>query len=118
MGFDKAIYGGELDDVSIVLKIDSVLSDTTQKHFIAWPTRDTNFPLYGFNSIYNSSVDALDSAYSERLAQTLSLIMMLAKKYPETRIIAQGDHNPILSSFRFQEKFYKRWVPFVILNLF
>lgn len=118
MGFDKAIYGGELDDVSIVLKIDSVLSDTTQKHFIAWTTRDTKFPLYGFNSIYNSSVDALDSAYSERLAQTLSLIMMLAKKYPETRIIAQGDHNPILSSFRFQEKFYKRWVPFVILNLF
>ena len=116
MGFDKAIYGGELDDVSIVLKIDSVLSDMTQKHFIAWTTRDTKFPLYGFNSIYNSNVDALDSAYSERLAQTLSLIMMLAKKYPETRFIIQGDHNPILSPTVFQEKFYKRWTPYVVLD--
>jgi hypothetical protein len=40
----------------------------------------------------------------------------MARKHPETRFIVQGDHNPILSPVEFQEKFYKRWVPFVVLN--
>jgi len=58
----------------------------------------------------------VDSAYTERLAGTLQLVANLAKKYPDVRFIVQGDHNPILSPLKFQEKFYKRWVPFVVLN--
>lgn len=116
MGFDQVFYGNKLDDVAMALKIVSILADTTQKHFIAWTTRDTKFPLNGFNSIYNSDVDAVDSAYSERLAQTLSYTVMMANKYPKTRFVVQGDHNPILSPIQFQERFYKRWVPFLVLN--
>lgn len=116
IGFTETIYGSNLDDRTMILKIDSILADTTQKHFIAWTTRDTRFPLEGFTDIYNSEVNKIDSAYSFRLNDVLSLISYLAQKYPDIRFIIQGDHNPILSPVRFQEKFYKRWTPFVILN--
>lgn len=121
IGFNEAVYGKDtnnsiLNDIQIINKIDSILADTTQTHFIAWTTRDTKFPLPGFTSIYNSPATTIDSAYTERLASTLKRIANLAKKHPETRFIVQGDHNPILSPIKFQERFYKRWVPFVILN--
>ena len=69
-----------------------------------------------FQNIYNSDVDSVDSIYSVKLQQTLTQIAELAHKHPETKFIVQGDHNPILSPVEFQEKFYKRWVPFVVLN--
>ncbi len=121
IGFNEAIYSKDtnnsiLNDVQVISKLDNILTDTTQKHFIAWTTQDTKFPLAGFSDIYNSNADAVDSAYSERLKNTLTQIAILAQKYPETRFIVQGDHNPILSPIKFQERFYKRWVPFVILN--
>lgn len=84
--------------------------------FIAWTTLDTKFPLQGFKDPYRIDAAAVDSAYTERLAGTLRLIADLAKKHPNVRFIVQGDHNPILSPLKFQEKFYKRWVPFVVLN--
>lgn len=122
MGFNNSFYGKKssighiLNDAQMIAGIDSTLTDSTQKHFIAWTTRDTKFPLLGFTSIYNSPATTIDSAYTERLASTLKRIANLAKKHPETRFIVQGDHNPILSPIKFQELFYKRWVPFVILN--
>ena len=121
IGFNEAIYSKDtnnsiLNDVQVISKLDNILTDTTQKHFIAWTTQDTKFPLAGFSDIYNSNADAVDSAYSERLKNTLTQIAILAQKYPETRFIVQGDHNPILSPIKFQERFYKRRVPFVILN--
>ena len=122
MGFNNSFYGKKssighiLNDAQMIAGIDSNLTDSTQKHFIAWTTRDTKFPLPGFTSIYNSPATTIDSAYTERLASTLKRIANLAKKHPETRFIVQGDHNPILSPIKFQELFYKRWVPFVILN--
>ena len=121
IGFNESIYGQKtnsntLNDIQVINKIDSILADTTQKHFIAWTTTDTKFSLAGFSDIYNSNAEAVDSAYSERLKNTLTQIAFLAQKYPKTRIIVQGDHNPILSPIQFQERFYKRWVPFVILN--
>ena len=122
MGFNNSFYGKKssighiLNDAQMIAGIDSTLTDSTQKHFIAWTTRDTKFPLPGFTSIYNSPATTIDSAYTERLASTLKRIANLAKKHPETRFIVQGDHNPILSPIKFQELFYKRWVPFVILN--
>ena len=116
IGFNHAIYGNGLNDLEIISKIDSILADSSQKHFIAWTTRDTKFPMQEFLSIYNSDADAIDNAYTKRLAHTLSLIANLAHKYPSTKFIVQGDHNTILSPIKFQERFYKRWIPFVVLN--
>lgn len=116
LGFNDAIYGQGQDDATMVQKIDHLLADTTQKHFIAWTTRDTKFPLKGFSNVYQNAASAVDSAYTLYLAQTLDLIAHLARKHLNTRFIIQGDHNPILSPINFQERFYKRWVPFVILN--
>lgn len=116
IGFEQAIYGNGLDDTAMISKIDSALADTTKKHFIAWTTRDTKFPMQEFPNIYNSDTDAIDTAYTKRLTNTLTLIANLAHKHPKIRFIVQGDHNPILSPIVFQERFYKRWVPFVILN--
>ena len=116
IGFTEALYNNGLDDAAMISKIDTILADTTQKHFITWTTRDTKFPMQEFPNIYNSKADAIDSAYTKRLTHTLTLIANLARKHPNTKFIVQGDHNPILSPIKFQERFYKRWVPFVILN--
>lgn len=116
LGFNEAIYEQGQDDATMVQKIDLLLTDSNQKHFIAWTTRDTKFPLKGFSNIYQSATNTVDSTYTQNLAHTLDLIAHLARKHPDTRFIVQGDHNPILSPIKFQERFYKRWVPFVILN--
>lgn len=122
IGFTEAIYGkslndgNRLNDLQMIVKVDSILADTTQKHFIAWTTADARLPLVEFSDIYYSDVKAIDSAYSAKLNNTLEQIVAFAHRHPETRFIVQGDHNPILSPIEFQEKFYKRWVPYVILN--
>lgn len=121
MGFGEVLYGavngGPWSDCVSAKLIDSLLSvQDAALRFVAWTTRDTKFPLHGFKDPYKIDVAAVDSAYTERLAGTLQLVANLAKKYPDVRFIVQGDHNPILSPLKFQEKFYKRWVPFVILN--
>ena len=121
IGFSETIYGKKanniiLNDVQIISKIDSILADTTQTHFIAWTTLDTKFPLSGFTNMYYSNPNAVDSVYTAQLTSTLLHIANLASKHSKTRFIVQGDHNPILSPIQFQERFYKRRVPFVILN--
>jgi len=121
VGFDEVFYGagnsGVRSDRESAVLLDSLLSvQDSALRFIAWTTLDTRFPLQGFMDPYKIDVAALDSAYTERLAGTLQLVANLAKKHPEVRFIVQGDHNPILSPLKFQEKFYKRWVPFVVLN--
>lgn len=116
IGFKDVIYGNDLSDAKMVMKLDSILQDTASKHFVAWTMFDTKFPLPGFGSIYGSDAEAVDSAYAERLAGTQQLVASLAKKHPDVRFIVQGDHNPILAPVEFQEKFYKRWVPFIVLN--
>ena len=124
VGFDEVFYGALVNSDSDALAdresatmLDSLLSvqDSALK-FIAWTTLDSKFPLQGFKDPYRIAVAAVDSAYTERLASSLQLIADLAKKHPDVRFIVQGDHNPILSPLKFQEKFYKRWVPFVVLN--
>ena len=122
IGFGEVIYGKttskgkQLRDTEIIARIDSILADTTQKHFIAWTTADTKFPMSEFPDIYYSNADAIDSVYSSKLHNDFAMIADLARRLPETRFIVQGDHNPILSPVEFQEKFYKRWVPFIVLN--
>ena len=124
VGFEETFFGTSVNsgveprtDHESAALLDSLLSALDSAlRFIAWTTRDTKFPLQGFNDPYRIDPVVVDSAYTERLAGTLQLIADLAKKHPNVRFIVQGDHNPILSPLKFQEKFYKRWVPFVILN--
>ena len=124
VGFDETFFGISANsgveprtDRESAALLDSLLSvQDSAVRFIAWTTLDTKFPLQGFKDPYKIDVAAVDSAYTERLAGTLQLVANLAKKHPDVRFIVQGDHNPILSPLKFQEKFYKRWVPFVVLN--
>ena len=111
IGFQNAIWTDSATaDMAMAAKIDSLLNlPDSVKHFIAWTTRDTRFPI---------SDDPIETEklYYERLFGTLRIIADLAKKHPEMRFVVQGDHEPILSPLEFQRKFYRRWVPFVVLN--
>lgn len=111
IGFQNAIWTDSATaDMAMAAKIDSLLNQPDSvKHFIAWTTRDTRFP------ISDDPVEC-ENLYYERLFGTLRIIADLAKKHPEVRFVVQGDHEPILSPLEFQAKFYRRWVPFVVLN--
>lgn len=111
IGFQNAFWTDSATaDIEMAAKIDSLLSlPDSVKQFIAWTTRDTRFP------ISDDPVET-EKLYYERLFGTLRIIADLAKKHPNVRFIVQGDHEPILSSLEFQRKFYRRWVPFVVLN--
>jgi hypothetical protein len=111
IGFQNVIWtDSAAADVVMAAKIDSLLSQSdSAKHFIAWTTRDTRFPI---------SEDPVETEklYYERLFVTLQIIAGLARKHPDVRFVVQGDHEPILSPLEFQRKFYRRWVPYVVLN--
>ena len=120
IGFQNAIWtDSTASDGVMAAKIDSLLnvsecdsltdSACVNRQFIAWTTRDTRFP------ISDDPVET-EKLYYERLFGTLKIVADLAKKHPEVRFIAQGDHEPILSPLEFQAKFYRRWVPYVVLN--
>uniref|UniRef100_UPI0025E1D9B0 hypothetical protein n=1 Tax=uncultured Fibrobacter sp. TaxID=261512 RepID=UPI0025E1D9B0 len=111
IGFQNAFWTDSATaDVEMAAKIDSLLNlPDSVKQFIAWTTRDTRFP------ISDDPVEC-ENLYYERLFGTLRIIADLAKKHPNVRFIVQGDHEPILSPLEFQAKFYRRWVPFVVLN--
>ena len=103
-------------DSIMVAKIDSLLREgndslavAPNRKFIAWTTRDTRFPI-------SDDPIEVEKLYYARLFGTLQMVADLAKRYPEVRFVVQGDHEPILSPMEFQQKFYKRWVPFVVLN--
>lgn len=111
IGFQNAIWTDSATaDVVMATKIDSLLNQSDSvKQFIAWTTRDTRFP------ISDDPVEC-EKLYYERLFGTLRIIADLAKKHPNARFVVQGDHEPILSPLEFQRKFYRRWVPYVVLN--
>ena len=111
IGFQQEFWtDSTTSDAVMAEKIDSLLAQSDSvKHFVAWTTRDTRFPI---------SDDAVETEklYYERLFGTLQIVAELAKKHPDVRFVVQGDHEPILSPIEFQRKFYRRWVPFVVLN--
>lgn len=111
VGFQNAIWTDSATaDMAMAAKIDSLLNlPDSVKQFIAWTTRDTRFPI-------SEDPAECEKLYYERLFGTLRIIADLAKKHPNVRFIVQGDHEPILSPLEFQRKFYRRWVPFVVLN--
>ena len=111
MGFEEAFFfpSGASDSLMLSV-IDSTLAlGENEKQFIAWTTRDTRFPIPG-------DVSTVEKVYYDKLWNTLKGIAALAQKHPNVRFIVQGDHEPILSPVAFQERFYKRFVPFIILN--
>ncbi len=123
VGFENVVWKNAeldikyMDDASMVLKVDSILKENDEnRKFVAWTTCDTKFPLSEFKNPYAMTADTLNVVYMKRLMNTLRLVADLARKNPEVRFIVQGDHEPILSPVSFQERFYKRWVPFVVLN--
>lgn len=111
IGFQNAIWTDSATaDMAMAAKIDSLLNlPDSVKHFIAWTTRDTRFP------ISDDPVEC-ENLYYERLFGTLRIIADLARKHSDVRFVVQGDHEPILSPLEFQRKFYRRWVPYVVLN--
>lgn len=125
IGFENVVWGAEniagktsaRTDSSMATMVDSLLMNSLARPvFLAWTTRDTKFPLPGFDDPYSGAADAVDSAYTARLMGSLHLVADLARKFPNVRFIVQGDHDPILSPLAFQERFYKRWTPYVVLN--
>ena len=108
VGFQQALWGDSASDSLVALKVDSLLNDSS-RHYIAWTTRDTQFPI-------SDDPAETERLYFERLFGTLQIVSSLAKKHPDVRFVVQGDHEPILSPLEFQHKFYRRWVPFVVLN--
>jgi phosphoglycerol transferase MdoB-like AlkP superfamily enzyme len=111
IGFQQQFWtDSTTSDAVMASKIDSLLSQSDSlKQFIAWTTRDTRFPI-------SEDVTEAEKLYYERLFGTLQIVADLAKKHPEVHLVVQGDHEPILSPLEFQRKFYRRWVPFVVLN--
>ncbi len=104
------IMASMIDSLLNVPACDSLADSTCVNHrFIAWTTRDTRFPM-------NDDAVVTERLYYERLFRTLLIIADLAKKHLDVRFIVQGDHEPILAPLEFQQKFYRRWVPFVVLN--
>ncbi len=111
IGFQQEFWtDSATSDAVMASKIDSLLNQSDSlKQFVAWTTRDTRFPI-------SEDVAEAEKLYYERLFGTLQIVADLAKKHPEVRFVVQGDHEPILSPLEFQRKFYRRWVPFVVLN--
>lgn len=120
IGFQSIIWMDSITADSVMAeKADSLLSysacvsvtdSACVKHqFIAWTTCDTRFP------ISDDPVET-ERLYYERLFGTLKIVAALAKKHPDVRFVVQGDHEPILAPMEFQQKFYRRWVPYVVLN--
>lgn len=110
IGFENALFTDSLVcDSLMAVKLDSFLQDSSKKQLIAWTTRDTRFPI-------SEDADETAQLYYERLFKTLNIVAGLAKEHPEVRFIVQGDHEPIVAPIEFAKKFYRRWVPYVVLN--
>lgn len=110
IGFENALFADSLVcDSLMAVKLDSFLQDSSKKQLIAWTTRDTRFPI-------SEDADETAQLYYERLFKTLNIVAGLAKEHPEVRFIVQGDHEPIVAPIEFAKKFYRRWVPYVVLN--
>lgn len=130
IGFKNVYWDVGCKDECIVQKMDSVLNvaavglsydsagrDSAQarKVFAAWTTTESKFPLKDVDP-YRISMADLEALYPAAIEKTLKRVADLARKHPEVRFIVQGDHEPILSPLPFQERFYKRWTPYVVLN--
>ena len=120
IGFQEMFWTDSVTaDNVVAAKIDSLLnapvcdpvtdSACVNRRFIAWTTRDTRFPV-------SDDVAETERLYFERLFGTLQAVADLARKHPEVCFVVQGDHEPILAPLDFQRKFYRRWVPYVVLN--
>lgn len=109
IGFTNVIFADSLPDSLIVRQIDSLLQDSSEIQFIAWTTRYTGFPILGDPS-------KVELTYYNRLFNSLIMIKELAIRHPGVLFVVQGDHEPLLCPKTFAEQFYRRWVPYIVLN--
>ena len=109
MGFTNVIFADSLPDSLIVMQLDSLLQDSRDIQFIAWTTRDTRFPMQGDSK-------KIELTYYRRMFNSLNMVKELALRHPSVRIVVQGDHEPLLCPKTFAEQFYRRWVPYIVLN--
>ena len=109
MGFNNVLFADSVPDSLIVKQIDSLLRDSSDIQFIAWTTRDTRFPILGDPS-------KVELTYYNGLFNSLIMIKELAIRHPGVRFVVQGDHEPLLCPKTFAEQFYRRWVPYIVLN--
>lgn len=110
IGFSQVVFTDRVTDDSVMVKkVDSLLHEGGKQKFVAWTTRDTRFPIEG-------NTDVVKKIYYDKLFQTLRLIASMAELHPDVRFIVQGDHEPILAPYEFMNGFYRRLVPYVVLN--
>lgn len=101
MGFEHIHFGKPNEsDSAVALQIDSLLSIAEGPILIAWSTREGRQ-----NGNYQASIN-----------KNLKAIATLACKYPQARFIVQGDHEPLLHKKNIVNAFYRRFVPYMILN--
>lgn len=109
MGFTNVIFADSVPDSLLVKQIDSLLQDSSKIQFIAWTTRDTRFPIQGDSK-------KIELTYYNRMFNSLNMIKELALRHPGARFVVLGDHEPLLCPKPFAEQFYRRWVPYIVLN--
>lgn len=100
MGFTHIHFGkANESDSAVASQIDSLLA-AEGPILIAWSTREGRQ-----NGNYQASIN-----------KNLKAIATLACKYPQARFIVQGDHEPLLHKKSIVNAFYRRFVPYMILN--
>jgi hypothetical protein len=105
LGFQNTVFGNGIEDEALVIQMDSLLNSRTgNKKLIVWTTTATRFPMKD------------SAAYFKALKKTQQHIVRLAEKYPMVRFIVTGDHEPLRCPRKFRNAFYRRWVPYIILN--
>lgn len=98
LGFTTNLFCQHCSDSVMLFKIDSLLASDSLK-FMAWTTQ-------------SSRLGSRDS-----LHKSLQLIADFAKRHPESQIVVQGTHRPILAGAEIRNRYKSHWVPATILNV-
>ena len=98
IGFQQTLYCPNCSNNTIIGKIDSILTEPEQPHFIAW-------------TALASTVGDHD-----KIRQVLVQTADLAKKHPDVRFVIQGTHRPVLCGPEIRNSYKAHWVPVAVLN--
>lgn len=104
MNFDSArFYKKDESDSLMLVCLDSLISMPGVR-FVAWTARDLQNHL------------GIENDYFNTLDTELQMLVNFASRHPDVRFIVQGNHEPVLGSRDVRDLFYRRCVPFVVLN--
>lgn len=98
MGFSERLFCQHCSDSVMIEKIDSILALDAFK-YIAWTTQSSR------------------SGDRDSLRNSLRLIANFAKRHPETVIVVQGTHRPVLGTPEVRKSYKSHWVPAAFLNV-